>query len=441
MKFARTGRPPRLDRDPKTPLEVTASIENLISSPLCGITGSVELVERPDRAGDHLGITMVASMLSGAGTTTGFVGSSAFEPSAAHVCALGEAIERYALVVAGRHLRRTTASYRELDAGIAWDPRRLALPALGEPPTVPPTVPFEIDHAVSWLDGWFVEPDLSLRPALLPAQPLLPWTELDEPRFVQCAISGAATGNRLVEAVRSALIEVLERDAIGRAWLLRRRAPHIAPETISDPDILRWFAHHEARGRRPSLIWLTEEVGAPVVAAQLVEPAGPWRYIIGFGAKSSPDRALRRAVEDVENLRFLLMDLVEEGRRIPDDPEAIRDVAGQILFWQRQDRLEQLDFLLEPAEQLDFRTLHRPDLTTPAEELAHWVKRLWHLGREVAFADITPPELEHRVPLIVAKVLVAYAQPMRVGYNSWCLNNPTLGAPIETLNLLPPPII
>ncbi|MGH2405830.1 MAG: YcaO-like family protein, partial [bacterium] len=245
--------------------------------------------------------------------------------------------------------------------------------------------------------------------------------------------------NTRAEALRSGLREVLERDAFATTWLLERPPPHIDLDRVPDPDVARWRDHHRRSGRSPSLLWLTNDIDFPVVAAQVVDPAGPRRHILGFGASTDPRRAMRRAVEEAEQGRLLLQHLFRTGARIPADERAAMSLEGQLMYWQDPTRLPRLGFLTDPERVVDPDDL--ADLTgaTPYDDVQTILRLLHRRGLEAFFVDVTPPEFRGRLPLRVAASLVPGAQPVRMGSKPPCLLNPRLGRSPERLNTLPPP--
>lgn len=401
----------------------------MLSSTRTGIVSQLRQLDPGAPEGiDGAGVASVSGRL--AASQGAAVGSTAFDARDARVRALGEAVERYALHAAARWVPTTAARHHDV-AARALDPRRLALPAPGEHPDF---VPFDPEAAVAWVEGARLPGG---EPILLPAEATLAHHAPRGPRFAWASSSGAGAGNTVAEAVRSGLREVLERDAFATTWLLHRAPPHVDLDLVRDPDVKRWRDHHRARGHAPSLAWLTNEVGYPVVMAQVAEH-GAWRYVAGFGASLAPARAIRRAVEECEQGRLLLRHLAEAGARIPASEAECNTLESQLLYWQDPARLPGLAFLTQPRERLAPDAL--PDLSraTPREDVLATVRLIEKAGMEAYGVDLTPADLAP-FPLRVVATLVAGAQPVRMGAKPWCLANRRLARAPGPLHARPPP--
>lgn len=225
---------------------------------------------------------------------------------AARVSAMMEAIERASAEASLTPCE--VASFDECagDDTPAIDPARF---------TLPPTTDFDPARAIRWsparrlLDGQLVRmaSDLVLSP----------------PRdgvIHQPDTNGLASGNTVAEAVLHGLCEVIERDALGVDMFARLYAdPHERPaERRLDPATLPAAAktlleRAEAAGHRLALFDVTRDIGVPVIAAYLIDPAypgpaGPAEHqFAGYGCAPSPHRALMRALTEAEQSRVCVL--------------------------------------------------------------------------------------------------------------------------------------
>ena len=219
------------------------------------------------------------------------------DPAAAQAAAAGEAIERYCgnLVPAG--LRRS--SWKELDrAGeAAIDPLSLALFSDAQYAERGfPFVPFDRDLPVLWTEGQSL---VDGAPIWVPAS--LVWVTFffgaptaGEPRTHATPYAGIAAGANREHAELSAMLELLERDAMSLAW--HRGDP--LPE-LDMPDWLIERVSTESVGLR--FYEIPSELGAPVVGA-LAHDATTDIQTLGMACRTEPVAAALKAAAEAFQL-------------------------------------------------------------------------------------------------------------------------------------------
>ena len=159
------------------------------------------------------------------------------------------------------------------------------------------------------------------RPVLLPADLVLRRPRLDLAAFAaRPSSSGMAAGRTREDAIRRALLEVIERDA---AWLWWRGGRPAGP--VPGPDAfvaaLRRGADEE---RRTWCLDLTGDVGVPVVAAIGCDPDGRG-FAAGVAARPSRDEACRAALRELAGQEVGL--ILAQGREEGGDGEHHRHTA------------------------------------------------------------------------------------------------------------------
>jgi len=222
----------------------------------------------------------------------------------AKAVARGEAAERYSLVFQGTEpaLRATfndvsenaiapqellQFSDEQYDDCDDWNHGRWAFPYI--PPYCPP------DYPILW------SPVLSLTQDLVRLAPTqycyFASAPAEDPLFVASDSNGCAAGPDLAFAVLHGTLELIERDAIARWWIERKRKPaYPFPRTKEAQDLRAEFDHD---GRETALLNLTGELGVPIVAATAWDRATGGRLSLGFGASLDPDHAALRALREL----------------------------------------------------------------------------------------------------------------------------------------------
>ncbi|BCH22527.1 YcaO-like family protein [Mesorhizobium sp. L-8-3] len=252
---------------------------------------------------------------------------------AARVSAIMEAIERISAETVRGDVRR--ASYSQLmEQGLKCvDPERFDLP---------PTTAYRPDLPIDWVSGWDligkceiqVPTDLCVSP---PGQCVLD----------QVDTNGLAAGASFGEAIRHALLEVIERDASSqqlffelfgtghlcgptRKRISRRLLPTTCAELVSRVETDRVSVVLEE---------ITTDIGIPVMACYLIDAAypaatGTTRVIFGgWGCDPSPEHALNRALTEAHQSRIGTIQGTRDSFNLiqGSDRDFTRQMRGTIL--------------------------------------------------------------------------------------------------------------
>lgn len=134
----------------------------------------------------------------------------------------------------------------------------------------------------------------------------------DETAIAYATTTGCATGPNAEAARLSAVLEVLERDAIGLWWYSERRARACPPEILHDVPVLHDFLTTRARITR--FLDISTDLSGPVIAAVSWDTGGG-RVAIGFAARAQPPVAARQAA-----IELLQTEIGLDQRRDLDDP-------------------------------------------------------------------------------------------------------------------------
>ncbi len=231
-------------------------------------------------------VSYSAEMATRRGLAPGIVdavtgGAALGDPDRARYAAVGEAVERYYANVVPDGLVR--ASHRGLaDAGVpAVDPREFALYSPSQYghrgfPFVPMTRDLELEWAVArdLADGEEV-----LVPASLVYVNYFRGARAGLPPTHYPPLAGTAAGPSRERAVRSALEEVIERDAVTLWWMSGASAGplRVEPDAVLDAAL----AGAEAAGLRVTLLRVPSTVDATVAGAFIEDPA---RRLVAFGS-------------------------------------------------------------------------------------------------------------------------------------------------------------
>jgi ribosomal protein S12 methylthiotransferase accessory factor len=290
--------------------------------------------------------------------------------------ALGEALERYSAAV------YRTGAFRT-DPATPIEPARFVHPDGN-------------DAAVSyWHDAEHLETGETVQvPAELVVFP-------PPERTIRPAITtGLGLGNGGVEAIRSGLYEVVERDAAMLSWYSTYEPMGLA---VDDEDFATLTARAESEGLSTTVLLLTQDVDVPVVAA-CVHRDGEWpRFAAGSAARLDPTAAARGAVEEaIQN--FL------ELRRMG---KAQAEEAGGAIGT-HADFPESTRAFVDPETTVPAGTVGPSDPPESDAELSTLLDRLSAAGLDAYAARVTPRDVE-TLGFEAVRVLVPEAQPLFTG--------------------------
>ncbi|MGH3615926.1 MAG: YcaO-like family protein [Pseudonocardia sp.] len=355
-------------------------------------------------------------------------GATLDEPERAREAAIGEAVERYCGnavpddLVVGSAASLTAQGLDVLDpAGLAlYSATQYAQPGF-------PFVPLTRELEISWTPGR----DLgSGNEVLVPAA--LVYLNLHRARpgreraiiFQACA--GIAAGDGLEAAERSALEELIERDAVTIWW--HSGAEATALDIGDDPFLTSVLADPEAADLRVTFLAIPSVFDVPMVGAFLQDHA---RGLVGFGsacratAQAAAAKALTEAIVGYSIGRELgtpeseFWIAVRSGRLSQDpyrDFRADRAYRGEFRDdWHDLNTLDpNLQLYLDPAMQGDaLRRLRAPPSRQPLSTVvsvsgdprATYLDGLARQGLQAISVDVTTPDVA-RTGLRVVRVLV-----------------------------------
>jgi ribosomal protein S12 methylthiotransferase accessory factor len=187
--------------------------------------------------------------------------------------------------------------------------------------------------------------------------------------------NGVAAGGTLEAAERSAVLELVERDAVAIWWHGRVPRPAVAIEVLDESGGAMLRAWLQSRDRRSWLLDLTHDLGATVIAAVSCGADGH-DVAYGFAARQSPPEAALAAC-----LEMLQTELSLKLARSAESHGVGQGHGARLLDWSKRTGIAQASFLAPHADAVAVR----PVSTDPVATIAA------RIGREVAFVDLHRP--------------------------------------------------
>lgn len=344
----------------------------------------------------------------------GAAGKGLSEPAAIGG-AIGEAVERYcASHVDAARLRRTTlkdapdAALQPRDL-LLYSARQYARPGF---PFVPPTDEMTID----WMLATECVPgDVQRREAWVPAvavylhgNNVMPGDAL----FMGNS-NGLAAGPDADSALRSALCELIERDAFVVTWMNRLAPARIAID--GKADALAGIAEHYRRFDVDLQLYaLDSDTGIPVVMALALsdrpdEPAA----VVGLGCHLDAGEAALRAAFEVCQVRPSQVHHRRTPRRLA--AAEVHGIEDHSAYFAQHEVRHELDFICHSERRAALSALPRLTGGSPAVDLQTCVGALQRIGCRVFCVDLTTPDLLP-YPIRVVRAIASGLQPIHFGH-------------------------
>ncbi|MFE0022990.1 YcaO-like family protein [Amycolatopsis sp. NPDC059021] len=329
------------------------------------------------------------------------VGACGASRSDAMVRAAGEAVERYAL------MPRRAGGPRSRTGTTAPDTLDFAAESLGDPAAA--------GEPLTWYEGHWLG---SGEPVWLPAG------LVDYPvstRWFDPTPSGAAAGGDLDFALRGALLETIERDAVAVAWAAEAGLTALdtdaelaaAPRTQPWRQIRTLWTSAREAGLTTSLAEVT--TGLPgvhcVLAAAVDRTRG--RTLAAVGVKAHPDwgRAILIALQEALQVRTALLGIADTigDAQVP----MVRDDVDRARLWMTEPAVAELERRLRDLPVRATRIRDVPAAPVTPESL---VRGMIADGARPAAVELTGrlPEVHRAMGWRVVKVIAPGYQPLRM---------------------------
>jgi ribosomal protein S12 methylthiotransferase accessory factor len=239
----------------------------------------------------------------------------------------------------------------------------------------------------------------------------------DDPQNWLCGTnsSGFAAGPDVDAALRSATLELLERDAFLVTWLNRLPVPEVDFSGMSGPvRAIRSTYQRWGTDIRAFLLATDLPIFAVMAVALDRTGSGP-AAMIGLGCELDLPGALQRALFEVCQLHELLRRKHEAGAA--EKVIAYQDVRrldDHAAYFFHPDHLHEFDFVLGGHTKILADGIPRA-ATTAKEDLRFLEGALLSRGIRLLYRDLTTPDLE-QYPIRVVRALATKLQPIHFGH-------------------------
>jgi ribosomal protein S12 methylthiotransferase accessory factor len=412
----------------EAPGDVLAAEDRLVS-PRCGIVRSCRPVSK-DPSEPRVPYVYRAQLanhrfLSGTGDEFIVGSGKGFTAAEARARALGEAIERYSGGLASdvevRYARRAELT------GASLDPRQLVLYRPEQYEQVKYS-PYQDDATMGWVAGRSLG---SGGTVWVPAIAVfMAYQVRSDAEFIAPITSnGLAAGRTLAEAVRSAALEVIERDAFMSTWLHQLSATRVDAGSHPDARLVGVVEAYARRGVRLELYRLTVDHPFHVFAALGVQEDrsvdGP-AVVVGLGAGLRPGPAASSAILEVAQVRPALRvrlrgeEAIARVAELVDHPDRVETLDDHDLLYASPAMLGAFDFLRRsPCPTFDW-SADSAEPSAPShsagEDLRTITAQLNAMGTDLIYVDLTTADML-TFGIHTVRAIVPDFQPIHFGRN------------------------
>jgi ribosomal protein S12 methylthiotransferase accessory factor len=237
-----------------------------------------------------------------------------------------------------------------------------------------------------------------------------------EERFWIPISTGVAAHSDPIQAMLSALCEVIERDAIALTWLTRRPLASIERPSCAGPALQRLLEAADETRVRYLFFDATTELGVPTIFSVQLAPDHPsCQLAVSCATAADPEAAWSRAILEAAPTRAAL----SVAGPLPAEIAEFNDLVHGAAYYARGNGRGDFDFLLESRASTTLPRIAAaaPDTTSPAVALREVVARLEALGMEAVAVDLTTDELRD-AGLWVIRVVVPELVPISFAHRA-----------------------
>ncbi len=276
---------------------------------------------------------------------------------------------------------------------------------------------FKEDNAIGWVDAYSL---LQQEKIAVPAISIFMDYKIGSKAEYLFPITsnGLGAGATLLQAIISASLEVIERDAFIITWHQRLMCERYDPLTLPMKDVVDYCKMYKRRGVELSLFKLPTDFPCHVflAIAHQIEGDGP-AIVVGLGADFNPHKAAKGALIEVGQVRPGLrkrMRFEETQDRLAQlikNPQEVKELEDHDLLYASPDTTHHFDFLLDlEPKQYDLGEV----ILSEKEQITQLIAHVKSIGSDLIYYNLTPPEME-KLHLFTARAVIPQLQPIHFG--------------------------
>lgn len=267
----------------------------------------------------------------------------------------------------------------------------------------------------------------------------------NEPILGQLNSNGTAGGFTEEEAILSAILELIERDAFMGIYLNIIKPLRIDLYAIKEKTIKDMVLEFERNYFKPYVYEITTDLKIPVFLAVIIDQTEEKpKFTIGAKCGFDEIEALKGALEEAMMPRaWLRNEMLKTKQAKMIRPKKISSFLERAMFWNSENMLSGLDFLLKQKPKKKVLKSEKNN----KNHLKDVIKILTDHGYEVYDKNISLPEMK-KINYYVHRVIVPGLQPLYLDEQYKEINITRLkkiseffGQPFKQINNLPHPFL
>ena len=241
--------------------------------------------------------------------------------------------------------------------------------------------------------------------------------------FCHSLSTGCAAHTSYILALLSAVLELVERDAISLVWLQKLTIPKIILDGIPQQLAPYWErCESSSISVEYAFFDATTDLGIPVVYGVQINPVSDRvRTLVTCSASPDPAVAIAKNIRDMAGLRLAF----RNRHAVPDSWDNYSDPFDGATHMAHSDRAHAFNFLLHSPGEVRLSDIPAMPATDPHSLLRNVLQRFWDGGMEVYAVDLTTDEAI-RSGLKVVRAIIPALQPLSFEYRARFLGHPRL---------------
>ena len=231
--------------------------------------------------------------------------------------------------------------------------------------------------------------------------------------------TGVAAHTDLKSAIVSAILEVIERDAIALTWLTRRPLAEILP---GGGQAMRLLTLAQRSGCRFDLFDATTDIGIPTIyGVQRRSHHRSLAQLVACATGYDADSVYRKTLYELAQLNYVDW----ESSEPPEDPRDITALIDGAIYMARPEHAEAFDFLSAGRQTRKLSHFASHDLIDDDARIADLRNRLSCIGCEIYLVNLTTDDLA-QAGVHVVRAIIPGLMPMSPVYRARYLGHPRL---------------
>ena len=237
-----------------------------------------------------------------------------------------------------------------------------------------------------------------------------------EKRISPITSNGLGAGKSMNQAIRSGLLEIIERDAAMINWYTKRTPPRVKLDDIEDKKTKRLLKKLKKDRFKVDLCFLSLDIPIAVIAAVVHsdKDENP-KVVFGLGAKFNLREAIRKAVEEA----IMVINSIDILKRKNTNKELRREKVDSfldhVLYYSSSSRRKKMWKFFVEGEEFSIKKINQKFVNNKLKKVDDLMIFFRHQEKEIIAVDLTKDFIKKEGYRVV-KVLSSNLQSIDVSH-------------------------